>query len=438
MIGILQDYRLVKILKTGFSSIFIKIMSVGISFLSVPMTLKYLGKERYGVWLTITSVFALITFADLGLGNSLTNAITKSEANESDIEAKIQISNTFFMLIGISILLLFVLFFFVNQHSFARIFNFDSILLDVEIENTIYLIAFFFVFNLPLGIVQRIYEGFQKGYFFQFFLLIGNLLGFLFLFVFIQLKLGLPFLSFALLSSTFIANLLAGIYLFLFLKPSIKPEYSLIDIKLAKSNLKFGIIFFVLQIFSFLNLSSDNFIIMKFAGVENVPAFDIVKKLFMVSFLLAYFITPLWPAFSDAILKKEFDWARRIYYKSIVLSTFLTSVISGLILVFSTTILDLWVGPSIKPSWVLLISFYFFTIVSNFGGIVGSLFNTENLLKKQLFNVGIATLATLVLKIVFINQFGVDYLIWANIIGFGLFFIYPSARLANNLLSDKF
>jgi O-antigen/teichoic acid export membrane protein len=437
MFGILQDNRLVKIFKTGFSSLFIKIVSVGISFISVPMTLAYLGNERYGVWLTITSVFALITFADLGLGNSLTNSIAKSEANQSDSEAKIQISNTFFTLISISLLLFIVFLFSLSQHALERIFKFDSILSNFETANAIQVIACFFIFNLPFGIVQRIYEGLQKGYIFQYFLLISNLLGFLFLYVFIHLKLGLPYLSVALLSPTFIANLFAGVYLFLFLKPSFRPSYHLIEKKVAKSNLKVGLIFFALQVFGFLNLSSDNFIIMYFSNVGNVPAFDIVKKLFTVSFLLVYFIAPLWPAFSDALLKHDYEWAKTIFYKSLLYSLLVTACMSGLLLIFSPIILNRWVGPSIKPTWNLLVSFYFFTIVANYGGVMGALMSTKDLLRSQLKFVGLATTVTLLLKVIFMHWFGLDYLIWANVIGFGIFFVLPSLRMVNQIFSSK-
>src|SRR5512133_170880 len=40
---------------------------------SVPLTLTYLGAERYGMWMTISSLVAVLNFADLGMGNGLMN-----------------------------------------------------------------------------------------------------------------------------------------------------------------------------------------------------------------------------------------------------------------------------------------------------------------------------------------------------------------------------
>ena len=37
----------------------------------VPLALDYLGPERYGIWLTLSSFLALLGFMDLGLGNAV-------------------------------------------------------------------------------------------------------------------------------------------------------------------------------------------------------------------------------------------------------------------------------------------------------------------------------------------------------------------------------
>src|SRR6516225_8522455 len=54
-------------------------MAVLTALITVPLTVGYLGMERYGLWMTISSVIAMLAFADLGLGNGLMNVL--SEAN---------------------------------------------------------------------------------------------------------------------------------------------------------------------------------------------------------------------------------------------------------------------------------------------------------------------------------------------------------------------
>ena len=42
--------------------------------ISVPLTLGYLGPERFGLWMTVAAVIAMLGFADFGLGNGILNA----------------------------------------------------------------------------------------------------------------------------------------------------------------------------------------------------------------------------------------------------------------------------------------------------------------------------------------------------------------------------
>src|ERR1700685_3295376 len=52
--------------RTTIVSALSKIVTVLTSLISVPLTLHYLGVERYGLWMTISSLIACLSFADLG------------------------------------------------------------------------------------------------------------------------------------------------------------------------------------------------------------------------------------------------------------------------------------------------------------------------------------------------------------------------------------
>ena len=47
------------------------------SLVSVPLTYRYLGAERYGIWMVLISIIAAMGFADLGIGNGLMNAVSE-------------------------------------------------------------------------------------------------------------------------------------------------------------------------------------------------------------------------------------------------------------------------------------------------------------------------------------------------------------------------
>jgi len=89
-----ERYR--RILLTALMTGIVKVVSVIINLFTVPLTLKYLGSERYGLWMSISSILSLISFADLGLGNGLLNSIAQANARNKIKQAKVAITSTFF------------------------------------------------------------------------------------------------------------------------------------------------------------------------------------------------------------------------------------------------------------------------------------------------------------------------------------------------------
>ncbi len=56
---------------TTVTSVISKGIGILTAFITVPLTLTYLGTERYGLWMTISSVIVMLGFADFGLGDGL-------------------------------------------------------------------------------------------------------------------------------------------------------------------------------------------------------------------------------------------------------------------------------------------------------------------------------------------------------------------------------
>ena len=71
-----ERYRRVAL--TAISSAGARVIAVVTMLIAVPLTLHYLGTERYGMWMTISSIIAMMGFADLGMGLGLMNAISEA------------------------------------------------------------------------------------------------------------------------------------------------------------------------------------------------------------------------------------------------------------------------------------------------------------------------------------------------------------------------
>src|SRR5437879_5520509 len=73
-----ERYRLAAWAAAGnFLSTLLGLLAI---LITVPLTLPYLGEERFGVWMTIASLAATLSFLDLGIGNALINHVASASA----------------------------------------------------------------------------------------------------------------------------------------------------------------------------------------------------------------------------------------------------------------------------------------------------------------------------------------------------------------------
>lgn len=432
-----SDERYRRILLTGGSTAIVKIISVTINLITIPLTVNYLGPERYGLWMTISSILSFLTFADLGLGNGLLNAITKANGRDNISEARTAVSSTFFLLLGISLLLLFFFCISYPYVSWHKLFNVETQLAIKEAGPTMMVLIITFLCNLPLGVVQRIQDGYQEGFKNQLWLILGSVFSFVTLLGAINLHAGLPWLVLAFSSGQLIATLANGLTMFLGKRKNIIPKLVFFDLLVSKTLIRHGLVFFVLGVFTLIGNSSDNIIIAHTLGATSVAGYEIVKKIFMVTMLTQFVIQPLWPAFGEAMHSGDYQWASKTLKRALLYSLGIGAIVALPLLIFGELLISLWVGKALAPSWSLLFGFYIYVFLANYGGVIGTFLNSGELIAKQTIMIGLAACLSIVLKIYLSITLGVSGIIWATNIAYALLYVVPSYRLANNYLKEK-
>src|SRR5579862_5326860 len=66
-----------RINRTAVTAVALRGITLLSSFISVPLTLSYLGPERYGIWLAMSSIITLLAFTDCGAGYGLMNRVAQ-------------------------------------------------------------------------------------------------------------------------------------------------------------------------------------------------------------------------------------------------------------------------------------------------------------------------------------------------------------------------
>jgi len=405
--------------------------------ITVPLTVNYLGAERYGLWMTISSVIALMSFADLGLGNGLVNAISHADGKGDTKEAQVAVSSTFFILLSVAFILFFIFLLTYPLIAWNKIFNAQTPIAIKESGPTMMVLVITFLINMPLGIIQRIQVGYQEGYKYQIWLILGSLLSLAGLLISIFLKAGLPWLVLAFSSGPIIATIANGINLFAKRRLYLMPKLKYFDFHVSKKLFKVGLVFFILGLFTLIANSSDNLVIAHTLGVKSVAGYEIVKKIFMFSMLTQFVIEPLWPAFGEAIQTRDYNWAKKTLTKALIYSISVGAILTLPLLFFGRQIITFWVGKEFTPSWLLLLGFYIFIFLANYGCVMSTFLNSGKLIAKQIIMIGLAATSSIILKIYLSGMIGSSGIIWAKILSYGVFYVIPSYKLAFNYLNKK-
>ncbi|MEO6725264.1 MAG: teichoic acid transporter, partial [Blastocatellia bacterium] len=193
--------RLARAGLTGAATLVARGMTMLIGLATLPLTSHYLGKDRFGLWLTLSSFIAWVSIADLGLSNSLINALSMADGDEDKEAAREAVASTFWIAslvaAGVIVAGMIVL----PLVSWSRVFNIASAEAASEIAPTLAVILIFSALRLPASIVGCIYHGYQEGYVYQLWNGLSGLLGTIGLIAAIKLKAGLPWLAAAFLGS---------------------------------------------------------------------------------------------------------------------------------------------------------------------------------------------------------------------------------------------
>src|SRR4051794_7636148 len=205
---------------TSFGSKGIALLTTAIS---VPLTLGYLGSERFGVWMTLSAIVALLGFTDLGLGNSLLNGVAHAAGREDRPLIRTNVSNGLAMLLGVAAgfgVLFAVAYRFI---PWDRIFNVQSTAAIDEAGPAAAALVLCFLLSMPASAYPQVRLGLQQGYVNSVFVAAGNIAALVLVFVAIQMQLGLPWLVLAMAGAPVLATLVNGAAL-LWRGPSVRPR----------------------------------------------------------------------------------------------------------------------------------------------------------------------------------------------------------------------
>ena len=327
---------------TGITSAFSKGLAIATGLISVPLTVSYLGQDRYGIWLTINSLLNWLAVSNLGLGgNALINGLSEASGKEDWERAKELVATAFWSLSGIAILLLLVYLVVFPFVSWQVVFNASDTLPASELHWAISLSFICFVLLFPINITDAVYASFQKGYIGNAWGIVGNLASLVALIIVTRIKGGLPLLVVALFGVRIIISLANLWYLFSYQYPQLRPAPKAVTRRSLSQLSALGIRYLVAQLAGIGMFQSQPMIISHILGPAQVGVFNIAQRLLTLPLnIIQMFAFPLTSAYGEANARRDRHWMRH---------TLKISTIAAIVGAFCLTVpLILWAGNIVR------------------------------------------------------------------------------------------
>lgn len=402
---------------TGGAALLARVVQIGTTLITVPLTLKYLGNERFGLWMTISSVLAMAAFADFGVGNGVLNNVAKAFGQEDMEGVRKTVSSGFAILNSIAIVLLlafFSIYRFVNWGEFFRVVSPQA---RSEAGPALAVFAACFALNISLDVVQRVQLGLQQGYRYGLWQLSGSLAGLIGVLSGIWLRVSLPVLILAIAGAPVFATMLNTIHFFGFVRPDLRPRLKLVSRAVISQIARLGGLFFILQMVVAASFSADNFIVDRIFGAVNVPEYSIPQRMFaLIGVLLITLLQPLWPAYAEAISRHDIAWVRRTLRRSLLMVLFLSLMSSSLLLLLAPKLIYWWVGSRIHPPFLLLLGLAVWSVFECCSQPVNVFLNGAVAIR---FQIGVSVtfgVVCVVMKVLLARHFGVAAVPWSTIV----------------------
>lgn len=387
----------------------------------VPITIKYLGENQYGIWLTLSSVFMWLGNLDFGIGNGLRNKLAESFAKEDFQSAKKYLS-TAYAVFAIGIFLSLIIYLIV--HPFLNwVFILNAGNYDVKSLNNFVLIVFvFFAFQFLLRLLTSLINADQKPALNGFITLCINVLTLaVVLLLYLISKSSLYLYGFIISIIPFAVLLIASYILFKGRYKHIAPSFKSIDLKSSRSLVSLGMQFFVIQIAALVVFATDNLIITHLYDPSQVTIYNIAHKYFFFTTLVFnVFLSPFWSAFTDAFVKLDFEWIKQVI-KRLVQVWALLSIATVVMILISDLVYSIWIGSEIKIPFSLSVAMGIFMIISNWNNIFAFFLNGVGKIRLQFYYSIFAAVINIPLSIFLAKQMemGITGVITATIICIG-------------------
>ena len=393
--------RTKKINKNIIYSFGIKGYAMFIQFALVPLTLHYLDKFNYGIWLVLASILEWFSYFDIGIGHGLRNKLSEALAKD-DVALGKTFTSTAYALVSIIFLSFILVFAVINQFlDWSAILNVPAERAG-ELNEMVFFVFIFFCIRFIVSLITPVLYANQDPAINNVMGPLGSTVSLIAIFLLSRHIEGSLFWVAIIFSGAPLLVML-GFSIVLYSKryKKLTPSLQHIDFSYSKSLLGLGLNFFIIHISMLVLFSSTNMVLTQLFGPDEVTVYNIAYRYFTVAVMLNGIITlTYWSPFTEAYVKRDFEWIKKSIEKLEYISYALIALV--VVMVFATDFLiNLWVGETIKIPDSLKFMLAFYVIIQLLAAPFLIFINGASKIRLQFYLAIVSIVITIPLAILF-------------------------------------
>lgn len=393
------------------SSIFANVVSIIAGIIMVPTALGYWHEETYGIWILITTFISYLSLSNFGLSSAVTALVSKTLS----LKTKMAILRraTLIMFWYLIVILCAIALISAVGADWEFLLGTASEKTRNQAYSSCTIMLFFVVFNLVFSLLSSALIGFQKAHIENIFQATIPAVNLIVLLIVIGLKGSL--VSFAVFSGI-AGTLINFIKLFVFLNLSRKLVHEGKDAVNEPDSgegyreiIVTGLRFFLMSLAVLAWWNTDNIVIAKYLGMDEVTRYSITFKLFAIAYSLMNIIGgALSPIFAREYALGNWEWVNRTYRLA---TTFLAFIGGGICIggiLLSNELITLWTGESGYAGLAVVTILGIYTYFLSVNNIDAGIINTCNYTKGIAWIYLLSSSVKLLVSIIFVQVVGLS------------------------------
>jgi O-antigen/teichoic acid export membrane protein len=331
---------------------------------SIRITIGYLGKEQYGLWMAVSALLTWAALADFGLGRGVQNHLSEAYGLDDRDAAARFVSTGFVVLSAIALVFTVVMAPLVLVVPWGRVLNVQDPALAGRARIVVAAVAAVFLCNFPLSLVPTIYRAHQRAYVANLFAIVGNLLSLVALLLIVELKLPMPWL---IMTAGGIGVLMTLVNLAWILRdmPWLRPRWSLATRGTLRALAGVSIPMLLYQLGGLVINETQTLLIAHRVGLGGVTDYAVLMRVYALPALLVSMIDgPLIPAFREAYVRGDRAWLRAAFWRLTKLKMWLAAGAAVGYLLLGNFAVRLLSGRAVSFDWRVWAACGFLQIVA--------------------------------------------------------------------------